>query len=358
MLFPKLSKKAGMQPGAVVYVGEKRLEKTKIDIIDYDSENCHEIFGATVEKSLTYRETPTITWINITGLHEVSIIEEIGKHFGLHVLTLEDIVNTASRPKLEETDDYIFVVVKMIYIDPQIKELKSEQVSVVFGKNFVLTFQEVAGDVFNPVRDRLKKTVPRVRMMGADYLAYSLVDAIVDNYYLTIEDFDEKAESAEEELVSQPKPEHLQNIHDLKIRLLHMKRAVRPLREVIGGLDRLESSLIHDYTGPYLRDLYDHVLQVTDSVETYREMVTGLLDIYLSSVSNKMNEVMKVLTIIATIFIPLGFLAGVYGMNFDTTASPFNLPELKFPYGYLLFWLAALVIGGGLLMYFKGKRWL
>ena len=194
--------------------------------------------------------------------------------------------------------------------------------------------------------------------MGTDYLAYAMVDAVVDHYFYILESLGERIQDMEDELAETPQKESLGIIHELKRELIYMRRSVWPLREVIGGLDRSESDLIHDYTAPYIRDLYEHTVQVIDTVETFRDMVSGLLDIYLSSVSNKMNEVMKVLTIIATIFIPLGFLAGVYGMNFDTSISPFNLPELGFRYGYPLFWLTALLIGGGLFWFFKRKRWI
>ena len=303
-------------------------------------------------------ETSTITWINIDGLHDVETIEKIGGHFGMHPLIMEDIANTGQRPKLETSEKHLFLVLKMLYCDPDNGEIRSEQFSFVVGNNFVISFQERVGDVFEPVRYRIRKTEPRVRFMNADYLAYTLVDAIVDGYFSVLEALGERIESMEDVLVNDPRPEHLETIHELKRELIVMRKAVWPLREVVGGLERLESDLIKDGTRTYLRDLYEHTIQVIDTVETFRDMVSGLLDIYMSSVSNKMNEVMKVLTIMATIFIPLGFLAGVYGMNFDTAASPFNLPELGLPYGYLMFWGLVVLIGGGLFVFFKRKGWL
>jgi len=351
-------KKTGLMPGAVVYVGEHRTEKVEISVIDYDQTNYQERLVEKVEECFPFKDTDTVTWINFSGIHEVGLIEKIGNHFGLHPLILEDIVNTGHRPKIEEAEDNVFVILKMLYLKPDNHDVVSEQVSLIFGNNYVISFQERTGDVFNPVRERIQKTVPRVRFMGADYLAYAIIDAIVDHYFVVLEGIGERVESLEEELVAKPVSAHLDTIHSLKRELVHIRKAIWPMREVVGGFDRMESPLMHDYTRMYIRDLYEHTVQVIDTVETYRDMVAGLLDIYLSSVSNRMNEVMKVLTIIATIFIPLSFLAGVYGMNFDTSASPFNLPELGFRYGYPLFWLIVIAVGGGLFWFFHRKRWL
>lgn len=357
-LIKKLSKSRGLKPGTVVFVGEQKVEKVRIRIIDYDETNINEKEAASVEECFPYKESPTITWINIDGLHDVSVIEKIGGYFELHPLIMEDIANTGQRPKLDVFDRYFFVSLKMLYNDHDNGEMKSEQFSLVVGHNFVISFQERVGDVFEPVRERIRKTEPRVRFMNSDYLAYALIDAIVDGYFSVLETLGERIEALEDVLVSSPVPENLEMIHDLKRELIYMRKVVWPLREVIGGLERMESPLINSATRAYLRDLYEHAIQVIDTVETFRDSVSGLLDVYLSSVSNRMNEVMKVLTIIATIFIPLGFLAGVYGMNFDTGAGPFNMPELGLPYGYLLFWGLALLIGGGLFMFFKRKRWI
>ncbi len=357
-LFKKMSHKIGLHPGAVVYVGPERDETVTIDIIDYDAENYQEKTTERIEESFPFKDTPTVTWININGVHNEEVVEKVGRHFNLHPLIMEDIVNTGQRPKMEEDPNLVFVVLKMLYVGKEHDgRIQAEQVSILFGNNFVITFQERKGDVFNVVRDRIKRTVPRSRFLGPDYLAYSLIDAVVDNYFIVLEMVGEQIEALEDKLISYPEPENLSIIHDLKRELVFLRKAVWPLREVIGALDRTESPLFHDYTGPYLRDLYEHTIQVIDTVETYRDMTSGLLDIYLSSVSNRMNEVMKVLTVIATIFIPLGFLAGVYGMNFDR-ASAWNMPELGFKFGYVAFWGAALVVGGGLLWFFRKRRWI
>jgi len=356
-LIKKISKTRGLRPGTVVFVGDKKIEKTNIRIIDYDSTNIVEKTVSTIEECFPFKEKPTVTWINIDGLHEVDPIEKIGKYFDIHPLILEDIANTGQRPKLDFFGQGFFIALKMLRINPETDKIQTEQFSFVVGKNYVISFQERIGDVFEPVRNRIRKSVPRIRFMDSDYLAYTLVDAIVDAYYSVLETMSERIEAVETKLIREPGPENLEAIYELKRELIYMRKAVWPLREVIGGLERIGSEFIHDSTHVYLRDLYEHTVQVIDSVETFRDMVSGLLDIYLSSVSNKMNEVMKVLTIIATIFIPLGFLAGIYGMNFDTSISSWNMPELGLRYGYVLFWVLAALIGGGLFVFFRRKKW-
>ncbi|MEJ2246883.1 MAG: magnesium/cobalt transporter CorA [Acidobacteriota bacterium] len=357
-LMKKLSKTRGLMPGTVVFVGEKKLDKTQIRIIDYDESNIEEKTVSTIEECFPFKEKPTITWINIDGLHEVDQIEKIGDYFNIHPLILEDIANTGQRPKLDSFENSLFLALKMLTIKRDSNKIQSEQFSFVVGRNFVISFQERIGDVFEPVRNRIRKQKSRTRFMTSDYLAYILVDAVVDGYFSVLETISERIEAVEEQLIKDPGPEDLEVIYELKRELIYMRKAVWPLREVIGGLERMESDFVQDSTHIYLRDLYEHTVQVIDTVETFRDMVSGLLDIYLSSVSNKMNEVMKVLTIIATIFIPLGFLAGIYGMNFDTSVGSFNMPELGLRYGYILFWALALLISGTLFVFFKRKKWL
>jgi magnesium transporter len=265
---------------------------------------------------------------------------------------MEDILHTDQRPKMEDFEDYIFIVTKMLFFDQEKRELKAEQLSLILGENYVVTFQERVGDVFEPIRERIRKGKGRVRKMQSDYLAYALIDAVVDHYFIVLEKIGETVESLEEELVTNPTPETLQAIHHLKRELIFLRKSVWPLRELISGLERGEASLIQEKTTVFLRDVYDHTIQVIDTVESLRDMVSGMLDVYLSSVSNRMNEVMKVLTIIATIFIPMTFIAGIYGMNFE------NMPELKWPWGYPLVWCVILAIGIVMLGYFKKKKWL
>jgi magnesium transporter len=351
-LFRRTSNKVGLPPGTLVHIGEKRTEKVNITVIDYDQSHFEEKVLDTIEQCFPFKETPTVTWINIDGIHEVEIIEKIGRHFDIHPLVLEDILNTGQQPKMEDMEQYVFVILKMLFYDEETKEIKPEQVSLLLGSNFVITFQEREGDVFNPIRDRLRKAKGRMRRMKADYLAYSLLDTIVDNYFVVLEKLGEWIEGLEEELVSNPTPETLQTIHTLKRELLFLRRSVWPLREAVMSLERGESSLIHESTGIYLRDVYDHTIQVIDTTETFRDMVSGMLDVYLSSVSNRMNEVMKVLTIIATIFIPLTFIAGIYGMNFK------YIPELEWHWGYIASLIVMGLIAFVMVLYFRRKRWL
>ncbi len=348
----KRSKKAGLPPGTLMHIGDKKTEKTRITLIDYDEAQVQEKEIKNVEECFPFKDTPTVTWINIDGIHDVEVIEKIGKHFNLHPLLREDIANTDQRPKMEDFCDHIFVVLRMLEYDEVKKSIKSEQISLVVGSNFVISFQESTGDIFNPLRERIRTGKGRVRKTGADYLAYSLIDAIVDNYFIILEKIGERIEEIEEKLVTNPTPETLKIIHELKSEMIFLRKSVWPLREVISGLQRMESPLIKESTAVYLRDVYDHTIQVIDTVETFRDMLSGMLDIYLSSISNKMNEIMKVLTIIATIFIPLTFIAGVYGMNFK------YMPELEWQFGYFAILILMSVIGFLMLIYFRGKKWL
>ncbi|WP_366931292.1 magnesium/cobalt transporter CorA [Methanolobus sp.] len=348
----RVSRKAGLSPGSLVHVGEERTEKPKITIIDYDRDNYQERVVENVEECFPFKDYPTVSWINVDGIHQVDIIEKLGKHFGLHPLVMEDIVHTSQRPKMEDYDSYIYVVLKMLWFEDGDTDVKTEQVSIILGKNFVLSFQEMEGDTFNFLRERIRNSKGRVRLMGADYLAYALLDSIVDNYFIIIEKFGDIIEDLENKLIQNPSPETLQNIHDLKKEMIYLRKSVWPLREVINGLERTESPLIEDTTFVFLKDVYDHTIQVAETVETYRDILSGILDVYLSSVSNKMNEVMKTLTIIATIFIPLTFLAGIYGMNFT------YMPELGWKWGYPAVWTINITIFLSMYIYFRKKNWL
>ncbi len=351
-LFKRVSKKVGLPPGTLVHVGEKKTEKVQITVMDYDRAAFREKEVENVEECFPFKETPTVTWINIDGLHQVEIVEKLGKHFNLHPLIQEDILHTGQRPKMEDFDEYVLIVLKMLYYDDEANTVRSEQISIILGSNFLISFQEISGDVFNHLRDRIRTGKGRIRRMGADYLAYAIVDSIVDYYFVLLEKCGERIETLEEQLASDPKPETLQSIHDLKQEIIFLRKSVWPLREVISGLERAESKLIHDEIYIYLRDLYDHTIQVIDSVETYQDILSGMLDLYLSSVSNKMNEVMKVLTIFASIFIPLTFIAGIYGMNFKF------MPELEWRWAYPALWLVMISVAAFLLIYFKRKKWL
>ncbi|MBN1862203.1 MAG: magnesium/cobalt transporter CorA, partial [Dehalococcoidales bacterium] len=324
----RTSKKAGLPPGTLVHIGEQKTEQVRITLIDYDETQFKQAEVEKIEECFPFKDKPTVTWINIDGLHDVPVIEKLGRHFNLHPLLMEDILNTEQRPKMEDFGDYIFLVAKMLYYDDQAGRVEAEQISLILGASWVISFQERPGDVFDTVRERIQKGKGRIRKAGADYLAYSLLDAIVDNYFIIMEKFGDRIEDTETELAVSPTPQTLQAIRAIKKEMVFLRKSVWPLRELVSSLERGESPLIHESTGVYLRDVYDHTIQVIDTVESFRDMISGMLDIYLSSISNRMNEVMKVLTIFAAIFIPLTFVVGIYGMNFE------YIPELKWHWGY------------------------
>jgi magnesium transporter len=342
----------GLPPGTIVHVGEERSEKIKLSVISYDEVNFQEQEVDAVEKAVAFRKKGSVMWLNVDGVHKPEIIEQVGRSFGVHPLVLEDIADTGQRPKMEDFDDYIFVTLKMFRFGKKEKEIKTEQISLVLGNGFVVSFQEAEGDVFDPIRERLRNNKGRVRKAGADYLVYALMDAVVDNYFLIMEKLGETIEEIEDKLVINPTSETVQKIHGLKRQLIFLRKSVWPLREVISRLERSESPLILKSTFVYLRDVYDHTIQVMDSVDTFRDTLSGMLDIYLSSVSNRMNEVMKVLTVIATIFIPLTFIAGIYGMNFR------DMPELGQAWGYPTTLLLMLAIALVMVIYFRRKKWI
>lgn len=351
-LIRRKPKDSGLAPGTLVFTGEQRVEEVRITLIDYDEERVERREVERIEECFPFKDTPTVTWVNIDGLHRVDIIEKLGGHFGVHPLVLEDILNTTQRPKREDFPDYLFIVAKMITYNDEKLDIDTEQISLILGPTFVISFQEREGDVFDPVRDRILTAKGRIRKMGADYLAYSLLDALVDSYFVTLERLGDRVEELQEELLEEPTTELLNRVHRLKREMIELRRAVWPLREVVSTWRRTESALVAPETDVYLRDLYDHTIQVMDSVETYRDMISGMLDVYLSSISHKTNEIMKVLTLIATIFIPLTFIAGVYGMNFDF------MPELEWRLGYPVVVAAMVALAVVLLIAFRRKGWI
>lgn len=348
----KRSKKAGLPPGSLVHIGDKKTEEVKIALIDYDEANFQEREIKDIEECFVFKTSPTVTWINVEGIHQIEIIQKLGDCFCLHPLVLEDILNTDQRPKIEDFSDYIYIVLKMLYRGSN-EGIVTEQVSIILGQNFVITFQEGReGDVFNPIRERVRSDKGRIRKMGSDYLAYSLMDAIIDNYFIILEKLGEDIEVLEDELVRNPNPRTLHAIHRLKREMIFLRKSVWPLREVVGTMERGDSAIIKAATRMYLRDIYDHTIQVIDAIETFRDMLSGMLDIYLSSISNRLNEVMKVLTIIATIFMPLTLISGIYGMNFR------HMPELEWPWGYPLVLSVMLGIAVLMVIYFWRKKWI
>jgi len=351
-MLKKRSKKTGLPPGTLVHIGEERTEKVKITLMEYDERNFREEKIHTVGECFQFKKAPAVTWINVVGIHQVEVLEKIGHCFGLHPLLMEDILNTDQRPKKEDYGEAIYIVLKILFYDEQMEEIVAEQISLVLGPNFLLSFQEKEGEIFSPIREGIKNEKSRLRKMGADYLAYTLVDIIVDHYFDILEKLGEKVEVLEEKLVTHPTAQTLKEIQKIKKEMILLRKWVWPLREVISSLERGESSLIQGNTRLYLRDVYDHTIQVMDTIEIFRDMLSGMLDIYLSSVSNRLNAVMKVLTIIATIFMPLTFIAGVYGMNFK------YIPELEWRWGYPLVLLVMASIAIFMLITFRRKKWL
>lgn len=347
-----MSKKVAQPPGTLIHVGEKKSETVALSLFRYNKDVLEEKKMEDSGEFVLEKDFRGVCWVDLSGIHDIPTVENIGSTFNIHPLVQEDILNTYHRPKFEESEEYLFLVLKMLMYDPEAKNVISEQVSFVLGPNFLVTFQEQEGDVFNPVRERLRKAQGRIRKMGPDYLLYALMDAVVDNYFLVLEAIGEELEILEDQLLENPTPGVLQTVHKLKREMIFLRKAVWPLRELINGLQKTGSKLVKKTTVVYFRDIYDHTIQVIETVETYRDMVSGLQDLYLSSVSNKMNEVMKVLTIIATIFIPLTFIAGIYGMNFEF------MPELKWKSGYFIIWGIMAVIALVMLFHFKRKKWL
>ncbi len=346
--FRKISHKKGLPPGALVHVGEAKVEEVKLWLISFDEQSFS-------EKEVSFSDlsegNQNISWVNINGLHDTSAIKEIGNVYDLHPLVLEDIVNTAHRPKIEFFENYIYLVIKMLSYEPE-RGLISEQVSFVCGSNYVLSFQEREGDVFEGIRERLRKGTTKIRSKGADYLFYALVDAVVDHYFAVLEGLGERLEQLEEDVDFRPDEKVGNLLYDLRRNVLFVRKSILPVRELLGHLEREESKLVSGDLKPYWRDIYDHVIQITDGVEALRELTSSIREMLMTQLSNRMNNVMKVLTIIATIFIPITFLAGVYGMNFK------HMPELEWTYGYLVIWIVFVGMTLGLILFFRKKKWL
>lgn len=350
--FKNSSKKAGLPPGSLLYTGQRSAEPVSMQVFNYNAEGLEVKELSSVEESFSYRDDGKTSWINVNGVHNVQLIETICKHYGIHPLTIEDIVSTDQRPKIEEGDGYLYVVLKMMEFDVDKENVQIEQVSLLLGEGFVLSFQEREGDTFSPVRERLRAGKGRIRSREADYLLYALVDSVVDNYFVIMEKVGDTMALIEEKLLLNASKDNFVAVYGLKREMLAVRRSTWPLREVIYKLERDEIALISPDTQLFLRDVYDHIIQVIDTVETYRDLLSGMVDLYHSTVSTRTNEVMKVLTIISTIFIPLTFIVGIYGMNFEV------MPELQWRYGYLMVWIIMLLIFAGMVWVFKRKRWL
>ena len=341
----------GKSPGALIFLGTQKVDTVNMRLIDYDENTLAEKELVGITEGAPYKQTRSVSWININGLHDVTAIGTIGKAFDLHPLVMEDILNTGQRPKIDDYGSYIFIVLKMIRFDKEMQKIVNEQLSVVLADTFVLTFQERPGDVFNPVRERIRRQTSRIRGCKTDYLAYVLMDTVVENYISVIEHLGEKIEDLEEEVLLGQNPGVMETINLLKRETSYLRKSIRPAREAVFQMSRLESDLIHEKTLPFIKDMEDLIIHATEAIDTYRDLLTDQLNIYNSAVANRMNDIMKVLTVFAAVFIPLTFIAGIYGTNFE------YLPELKYKYSYFIFWGVIIAIAGASLYYFKKKQW-
>ena len=346
------SDKTGMSPGTLVYIGEEKDVDVKIQIIDYTQHDVMESEVSDIKACLPFLQKESVTWFNITGIHDTKMVANLGSQFGLHSLILEDVVNSQQRPKIDDYGDYLFVVLKMLYAEKKTHTIVHEQISLVVAPSYVISFQTFSDDVFDPVRNRIKQGRGRIRAKGSDYLAYALIDTIVDNYFKVLEELGDKIETLDDHVISNPQTEMLHEIQQLKREVLYIRKSTWPLREITSMLLKGESPVIQDDTHIYLKDVHDHTVQVLETVEIYRDMLSSILDIYLSSLSNRMNEVMKVLTIMATIFIPLTFIAGIYGMNFK------RMPELEWSWSYPVLLAIMVIIFIAMLVWLKNKKWI
>ena len=355
MVRTKTSKKSGLPPGTLIHIGEEQSDQVRITVIRYNETEVHEeeLTGPQSLDALSSGHSEGgVLWINVEGVHHLETIEGIGKYHSIHPLTLEDIVNTEQRPKIEEYEDYLFFVLKTSAYEAQDREPEMSQISLILKPHIVISFEETGGEVWDTVKNRIRSGKGRIRKEGSDYLAYCLIDAVVDHYFNILEKLGEDVELVQEALIGNPTSTTLQDIHRMKRAMILFRRSVWPLRESVGSLLRGESALIRKSTLVYFRDVYDHIIHVIDSIEIYREMLAGMMDLYLSSISNRMNEIMKVLTVIATIFMPLTFIAGVYGMNFK------YMPELEWHWGYPAILLVMTGVAIAMLIYFRRRRWI
>ena len=350
--FKKREQSKGLAPGSLVFIGEQKVETTRIRTMDFDNDHLVEHQLNDIDEIATCVKTSTTSWVNIDGLHDTDLMKKVGSIFELHPLLQEDVLNTGQRPKLEDFDNCLFLTLKMLRYDKEEDIVKSEQLSLILGQRFLLTFQERYGDVFDPVRVRIRKSRARIRKSGVDYLAYALLDTVADNYIYLIERMGERIEDLEDELFSDPTHAVMGKIHAMKREMNFLRKSIRPAREAIVELNKTESTLIDDDVRPFLKDLLDLMTHATEAIDMYRDMLTDHFNIYASSVSNKMNDIMKVLTIFAAIFIPLTFVAGVYGTNFK------YLPELEYKYAYPIFWSIIILITIFMVILFRRKKWL
>jgi magnesium transporter len=351
------NKKKDLSPGSSVFTGDKKVEKIVVTIFNYNEQQFEEKKIESIEELKLLKENAKTLWVNLAGIHDVTLIEKVCEIFEVHSLVIEDILNVNHSPKIEEHDTFLFLILKMINFDKTNRELNIEQISIILGQNYVLTFQENTGDVFDVIRERIRTAKGRIRKAGADYLMYRLLDSIVDNYFITLEYVDDKIEFVEEKLLEESEDSYLKEIHNLRKDILKLRRAVYPMRDMTYYLQRGENPLIQKSTLMFTRDLHDHITNNIETIENYREIINGVLEVHLTNASHRMNQVIKLLTMISTIFIPLTFIVGIYGMNFNTQVSIFNMPELNWKYGYLFVMFIMIAIVVSLVVFFKRKKW-
>jgi len=327
--FRKRDQLQGQVPGSLIFVGTRKVERSSIHVIDYDADHLDEFDLTDVNQLKELPSAPACRWVNVYGLHDVDLVSRLGAHFNIHAMAIEDVLNTGQRPKLEEFDDFLFLVIKMFKYDQEQEAVLQDQLSMLIGRGFLITFQEQSGNVFAPVRDRIRKMKGRIRQMGVDYLTYALLDTVVDNYVDVIERIGGHVEELDEKVLGEPDKEVLTEVTNAKRESNYLRKSIRPARDAIILLGKVDTDLLHDYMVPFLKDLQDLITHATEVVEIYREMVTDQLNIYHSSLSNRMNDVMKVLTIFAAIFIPLTFIAGIYGTNLTTCQSCFTVTAIS-----------------------------
>lgn len=347
-----IEKSAGSVPGSLVFIGNKKLDESIIKIMTFDAQELNEYTIENVEECLNHLSAETVTWISVYGLHDIQNIRRLGELFSIHPLVLEDILNTGQRPKCEEYDDYIFLVLKILRFNSESMLVQGDQLSVILGKNYIISFHEQPADVFLPVRERIRKHRGRIRHYKSDYLAYALLDTVVDNYIICIEEIGLNVEELEDAVLEDPSPEILGSITNYKREVNFLRKAIRPVRELIISLVNCDNEILRESTMPYLKDLKDLISHAVEATDNYREMLSDQLGIYNTAIGNRLNEIMKILTIFAAIFIPLTFIAGIYGTNFE------NVPELKYKYSYFIFWGIMAAVAILMVRFFKKKGWM
>lgn len=350
--FKQHNEPLGAAPGALIFVGKRRVEETKVDALIYNSKDIQEIDTYNLDDLQSFQYPNYTCWLNVVGLHNAEVIQKLGTHFHLHNLAQEDILNTSQRPKYEEHNDYLYIVLKVLHFNNETETIGTGQLSLIICKGKLISFQEIEEDIFNPIRKRLVRPTTKIRHRSSDYLAFTLLDAIVDHYIFIIEQFGEKIEKLESELLDLPQKKHLQKIHAYRKEINFLRKTIRPVRELVASFNKSDSELIDAQTFPFLNDLGDHITQATEAIEIYKDMLNDQLDIYNSSMANKLNDIMRILTVFSVVFIPLTFIAGIYGTNFE------YFPELKYHYAYPVFWLVLITVAVGMIAFFRRRKWL